>query len=268
MKREEELHLKIKTLTNNVKGDFSYYFGEIKEIKENIAINEILSNDILKQKPSASMIKVLIMETLFNEVRLGNSNLMQKIKLAVEPKVQGGGALQELMGNNEFTLLEYCRLMIVLSDNWATNLLISYLSMDKINARAKELGLKSTILRRKMMDFKAKESGFENYTSVNDLLKLYLHIFTLRNEANLGEEMWQILGRQQFRDKLPASLDEDIIFHHKTGVLENIENDGGIFVSDSKMFAIIIMTSNLESNSAGIATIAKMGECIFEYIQT
>ena len=51
------------------------------------------------------------------------------------------GALQELVGKHSFTYLELCRLMMVLSDNIATNLLITVLGMENINARAEQLGV-------------------------------------------------------------------------------------------------------------------------------
>lgn len=60
----------------------------------------------------------------------------------------------ELVGNHSFSYLELCRLMMVLSDNWATNLLIQALGMENINARAEQLGLEHFEINL-MMDFTA-----------------------------------------------------------------------------------------------------------------
>ena len=92
------------------KGTISYLVTVLDESGE---LRCVASQQEETVHASASMIKVLI--------------------LAAAPRVLGGGALQELNGSHKFTILELCRLMIVLSDNWATNLLIRTIGMTYIN---------------------------------------------------------------------------------------------------------------------------------------
>ena len=70
----------------------------------------------------------------------------------------GDGVLKELEPGHEFSLREILTLMIIVSDNEATNILIQMLGMDRIN-RIAELGLKEAVLGRKMMDSEAKKTG-------------------------------------------------------------------------------------------------------------
>ena len=72
----------------------------------------------------ASMVKTLILEYVFHLASQEQLNLNDTIALSRSPRVEGAGALMELVGNHSFSYLELCRLMMVLSDNWATNLLL------------------------------------------------------------------------------------------------------------------------------------------------
>ena len=77
---------------------------------------------------------------------------------------------------------------------------------------------------------------------------------------------WQILARQQFRDRIPYYWDEDIIFHHKTGMLDFVEHDGGILEADFGTYSIIIFASNLKSNAIGGREMGKLGQYIYNYL--
>ena len=81
-----------------------------------------------------------------------------------------------------------------------------------------------------MMDFTAVKENRENYITAMDMAVLLHHIYELRHTI-YGHEMWNILGRQQFRDILPFHWGEDVIFHHKTGSLDCVEHDAGIIES-------------------------------------
>ena len=67
--------------------------------------------------------------------------------------------------------------MMVLSDNMATNLLITVLGMENINARAEQLGVDEIELNRMMMDFDALAEGRDNHLTALSLARLYKHIF-------------------------------------------------------------------------------------------
>lgn len=240
----------------------SYFVGVIEDTQDIIKVAGAKENIV---HIGASMIKVLIMECLFQQARLEKLQLQDELVLTAMPRVEGGGALQELFSHHKFSLLELCRLMMTLSDNWATNLLINHLGMDTINERAKELGLDDLKLERLMMDSKARQGGADNRISALAMAKLYTHLYALREESLLGMEMWNILGRQQFRDKIPFFWGEETPFYHKTGSLENIEHDGGVYMTLMGSYVIIILISNLD-NSLAIPLEAEMGKLIREYL--
>ncbi|KAB1477323.1 serine hydrolase [Veillonella seminalis] len=244
-------------------GQISYLVARLDDER---AMAEIAGRGLTTVHASASMIKVLIMAALFAKVADGDLALDMTVKLSETPKVLGGGALQELESNHRFSYLELCRLMMVLSDNWATNLLITKLGMDYVNEFAKSLGLHDTRLNRYMMDSKARAEGRENVMTVLDLMTLYEYIYSQRETGPLGREMWQLLGRQQFRDKLPFYWGEDVVFHHKTGVLDDVEHDGGLLPLVKGTFSIIVFISKVP-NTEGILLGARMGRCIKDFLE-
>lgn len=215
---------------------------------------------------SASMIKILIMLSVFEAVSQQKLALTDQIALTATPRVEGGGALQELQGNHTFSVLELCRLMMVLSDNWATNLLIRTLGMTFINDTAKKYGAAKTSLKRYMMDTAAAARGDENVTTAYDMIVLLDAIFQIREQSVGGHEMWQILGRQQFRDKLPFHWGEEVPFHHKTGCLDRVEHDGGILPLMNGNFGLVVLISNMDNDEA-IQLTARMGRCCKAFIE-
>lgn len=215
---------------------------------------------------SASMIKVLIMEYLFHLARTEQLDLNDTVPLSRSPRVEGCGALQELVGKHSFTYLELCRLMMVLSDNWATNLLITSLGMEYINARAEQLGVGEMELNRMMMDVEAMAEGRDNRITALSLARLYKHIFNGRDVDAYGHEMWNILGRQQFRDILPFYWGDDVCFHHKTGALDRVEHDGGVLETFRGHFCFVLLMSDIQNDRAKELG-ARVGRCMKEFIE-
>ena len=142
-------------------GDWSYLIYNLKNPQETICLNE---NHLHK---SASMIKVLILATLC----ASDLDFNEKISIDYVPHVEGGGALQEMDSDTKVSIKALASLMIVLSDNLATNILIKKLGMHNIQAYADKLNLKQTKIQRYMMDFEASKQGRENYLTVNDYHK-------------------------------------------------------------------------------------------------
>ena len=95
--------------------------------------------------------------------------------------------LQYMHAGLNITLRDCATLMIILSDNTATNLLIDYLGIEKINNEIRRLGMQKTALQRKMMDAEAKARGLDNFTSAQDVHVILAAILDSRKcPANSG----------------------------------------------------------------------------------
>ncbi|HWR05298.1 serine hydrolase [Sporomusa sp.] len=218
--------------------------------------------------PAASMIKIPIMIEVMRQAALGIISLDDTIEINSQLQTGGAGILKELRSGLRMTVRELVTLMIILSDNTATNVLIDLAGMSSINTTITGLGLRSTVLRRKMMDFAAAKAGQENHTSAADLACLFsgLASGSFPMPPHYNALMLDILKRQQVRDKLPFYLPEDIVIAHKTGTLPGAEHDAGILFVPGGPYIICILTAELTANYEGLQLVASIGKTIYDYI--
>ncbi|BBB90161.1 extended-spectrum beta-lactamase PER-1 precursor [Methylomusa anaerophila] len=216
--------------------------------------------------PAASMIKVPIMYEIMRQAAAGTISLDDSLTVTSCFRTGGAGILKELRPGLTLTVRELVTLMIILSDNTATNMLIDLAGMEAINKTITGLGLKSTVLRRRMMDFDAALAGKENYTSAADLALMFANIYHSRGlPESYGALMMDILTRQQIRDKLPFYLPAKTVMAHKTGTLTGVEHDAGILFLPGGPYIICVLTGDLAANQQGIQLVASIGKVIYEY---
>ena len=214
--------------------------------------------------PAASVIKLTILWELFRRVERGELSLHKELELRETSKVGGFGILKEMHPGLRPSLEDLATLMIVLSDNVATNMLIDLLGMDAINRSAAELGLHKTALRRKMMDGEAKARGLDNFTSPEDMAHLLWHYMESPDLSESSRNtMLNILLRQQCNNKLPLRMPQDAPLAHKTGDLPGTEHDAGILLLPKRPVILVVMTKDLSRNQDGIAFCNEFGELLY-----
>ena len=210
---------------------------------------------------SASCIKTAILVELFDRVNSGELDPKAPITISDDDFVGGSGIMEMLSVPREYTLDDCALLMIIVSDNVATNKLIDLLSIDAVNAKMKQIGMHNSILARKMMDFEARKQGRENLMSPNDAIQLYDHIYQHRDRYS---RLLNILLSQQLKGNLPHLVDSSIQFAHKTGSLDGVLNDTGIFFF-SEPIAVAVMIQNLEKAMDGKIFQNKVGKAIADF---
>ena len=168
---------------------------------------------------------------------------------------------------SECTFEELITWMIISSDNSATNVLIDLLGMDKINKRINSLNMKNTSLQRKMMDFNAIEEGKNNFTSLNDMLTIMEGLY--RGEIinkEVSKRAINIMKNQRDNRMLKRYIDENVVLANKTGELDNLNNDVGIFFTKSINYFIGVFISNAKDNNEACTTIGKLSKIVYEYL--
>ena len=239
MEKYTEWKKKIEKIISQVEGNVCINFYDLNK-------NNGFSVNGDKKLLSASMIKLLILAELMKKISENKFSLSDTVMMANFMKIGGDGVLKELNTGHHFTLKELATLMIIISDNQATNILIDFLGMENINQLGKELDLKETFLGRKMMDAEARKKGYDNYTCADDislLLKLIYQEKLINKEAS--QLMLDILLRQQQGERLQRYLPSDIKIAHKCGDLDNLENDGGIIWLGGKAYILVILTNGM-----------------------
>lgn len=248
----------IEKIISESSGNICLSFYDLDD-EEGFSVNED------KKVRSASMIKLLIMAEIMNQSKNGKISLDTKIKVGKKDKVGGSGILKEFDCEHEFSIKELMTLMIIVSDNQATNILIDLVGMDNINLMGKRLNLKSASLQRKMMDIKALEKGRDNYISAKDVKVILEKIYrkTLVDEKS-SELMLDILLRQHERQRLGRFLDEEVKIASKTGDLDKLENDGGIFFLENKNYILVVLIDDAVTNAMAQETIGKISKYIYD----
>ena len=264
--RTEKNILPVAHAEENIFGDMDSAVKNIlndgSEYAVYIAYPEISQTPYLynsKKMRSASMIKVFILATAMELVKDGNLSLDQKLTITYNNQVGGAGILAGYSAGTQLPLREVLRLMIIHSDNTATNMIIDLLGMSTVNDYLQMKGYTDTILQRKMMDF----SGRENYTSARDLGNFFLHLYNLQEvNSTYDQLMLEILKDQRDTECLNTACPDKVIAH-KTGALSGLFDDGGIiFGGKNGDTVLILMTENFSGEKIVINRMKKFAQHI------
>ena len=183
--------------------------------------------------PAASVIKVPILLELHNRAAQNGLSLDEKVVLQPHHKVGGAGVLLELHDGLELTLDDLGRLMTVVSDNTASNLLIDRLGMDAVNRWMKNEGLQDSHLGRRFMETPSKDR--DNWMTPADAA------LCMQAARKLAAAL-EILKRQQYREKIPLLLPCDTVVAHKTGELEGVRHDAAL-VEGPHPYVLVLFTA-------------------------
>lgn len=178
---------------------------------------------------AASVIKLPILVELFRQLAAGEAREEESFTIGEADKLPSCGALNYLHTGLSVTLMDLAVLMIIVSDNTATNLLIRRLGMDNINSTIREMGMTTTRLRRLLFDSEASARGVKNTVSPAEIGRLLAALY--RGEVvspAASARMLSILGDQRLNGKLPFWLDGKVKCAHKTGEDSGITHDVGI----------------------------------------
>src|SRR5689334_12474284 len=140
---QNSLDSQVKSLVSSLKGKVSL-FAKNLDTGETYALN---ADDRVR---TASTIKIAVMIEAFARVNEGKIKWTDEVVLTKEKKVSGSGILAELSDGLHLTLRDAVNLMMILSDNTATNLVLDVLTTDAVNARMESLGFKQIKIMRKV----------------------------------------------------------------------------------------------------------------------
>lgn len=220
------------------------------------------------RRPAASVVKIPILIELLARAQAGDLSLEERMRLDGASKVGGAGVLLELHEGLELTLRDLGILMIVVSDNTASNMLIDRLGMDAVNRRMEAIGMTESVLGRKfMIDPNALHA--KNFTTARDMATCLARLQRgeLLDEAMTAEAV-EILKRQQYREKIPLLLPEDVMVAHKTGEISGTRHDVAIVLLERRPYVLACLTWDLKDVLAGDRSIARFSRLVYEHMAT
>ena len=233
-------------------------------LKDLVKEEVMLELDAVRVVPSASTIKILIMIEALKQVMEGKLSLDEIV--FVKPYERVDFSIISELDVTCYSIRDLITLMIIISDNTATNVLIDILGYDNINKEAERMQLKGTALKRKMMDFEAARQGRQNLTTARDMAymmeALYKGTILDRNMCDLA---LNILKRQKHKDLLTRYIAEDTVVAHKSGDLENLNHDIGIFYLLDAVYLLGVFVTEAESNVLAKHIIGKVSETVYKH---
>lgn len=230
------MNLDVTNIINNLDGKIGLYYYNLKD-SSSYGINEN------EKYIAASIIKIPVMIELFRQYYDGKISLNDTLLINSKDKAPEEGAIAYMHDGAQVTVKDLCNLMIILSDNTATNMLINYLGIDNINKTMEKLEMHNTRINRLLFDDEAEMEGKHNFFSPREmgiLLKLMYNKELINEQASLS--MLEILKLQQVNYKIPYLLPKDIKIAHKTGDDNGITHDVGIIFGKNPF--IICFASN------------------------
>ncbi len=252
-------------LENELKEIIDKYDEDISMLVKNLSSDEILLNyNEEKIYPSASIIKIPIMIEALSKMDDLQIPLLSKIKIKDSDKVDFSIITEQNL--TQCTFLELITWMIIDSDNTATNVLIDLLGMDKINERINSLGMKDTKLQRKMMDFEAIKEGKNNSTSLKDMLVVMEGLYRGKIiNKEVSKRAIDIMKNQRDNSMLKRYITENVVVANKTGELDNLNNDVGIFYTKKADYFIGIFVHKVQNNQKAHEIIGKLSKKVYDY---
>ncbi len=251
---------------------------------------------------TASTFKVPILAEVYRQVDAGTLDLSQRVELTDALRVPGSGVLRELDNGVAPTLHDLAMLMIIVSDNLATDILYHTAGRDNINRTMADLGLTRTKLPMSCRDLLFSLAGLAVSESLDDfwevsdrveqgyrglppdcdalneeksdvsspadmvrLLEVVHNGELLSGESRDG--MLHILKRQKLRSIIPYYLPPDVISAHKTGGVYSVRCDVGIVWGKSGPYAVAIMAKRITDGTDLDPKLARISRLIYDEME-
>jgi beta-lactamase class A len=273
-------------LESQLKSIIAQHHGKVGLYATNLKTGDVVAINADTPVPTASVIKLTVLMEAMEQVRAGKAHLDEKLTLKKDDQVPGSGVLTFFDTPLEVTLKDALTMMVIVSDNTATNLCIDRLGLDNINARIRAMGLKDTYLYKKVfrpatgpMPADQKQFGLGK-TTAREMAGVMERIVDCKlsgpaqpGDAKLCGVALHMLRNQFYRDGVPRYIESEdssetgSAIANKTGAVDESRNDVAAVASKNGMLVISIFTYDNQdhgwsADDEGDVTIAKLGKAI------
>jgi beta-lactamase class A len=253
--------------------------GKVAVAVKHLGTGESFLDNADEEMPTASLIKFMIMLEVYLQVSEGKVKMSDVVTLRKEDMVPGSGILTyQFSDGATFSLRDAVRLMIVFSDNTATNLVLDRIGLASTNERLQGWGFPHTRLNAKV--FRGSTTSLDKERTK----KFGLGCTTARETMLLLEKVHQgkvvspevcteMLGHMKKcddRHKLKHFLPAEIEVAHKSGTVEAARTDAGILYLPTGPVAVCVLTAQNEDRSwkddnAGNVLIGRVAEQVYQH---
>jgi beta-lactamase class A len=214
--------------------------------------------------PQASSIKITVLAELYRQAQEGKLKLTDLYTVRKEDDVADSAIFNGLtFGITQVTLRDLATMMIAVSDNSATNVLIDKVGTENVNAMLTAQGLKQTRLQRKMMDLNAAKQGRENIATPREMMTLLARI---QQGKLLNPEMTGAFFKMLATSKhspIRSAVPDAVVSADKPGELEGVRADSGVVFAQNRPFVICMMTTYDRDEDAANAAIGRIAAAAY-----
>jgi beta-lactamase class A len=228
---------------------------------ERIGVNDTLAF------PQASAIKIPLMMEVFKQAHDGKFNLSDRRTIEHQKTVDGGVLYYFADNGSQVSIYDLCILMIVLSDNSATNILIDLVGMENVNRTLSSLGLKKTRLQRKMMDIDASARGEENLSTPVEAARIMqtLHTGAFVDKETCGKILAILRLPREIDGKIKSVLPEDVPVAYKVGeILPAVVTEWALVDLKGRPYVLVTMSNYGIEEDAATAT-KEVSRVVYDY---
>ena len=273
-----------------------------------IATGQMISINGDRPFPMASAYKIPILVEVFRQAEAGKFSLDDRIELTAADRTLGSGVLTLMSPGLNPTIKDLATLMIILSDNQATDILLNKVGAENVTATMRSFGLKNIRVDRTTFEMirdylalideaaegKTKQQlmnrpqlntatpervakadtdfghVLKDVASPHDMARLLEKI--VKGEAaseSSCQQMMTILNRQQFNHRLPRYLPEGTGFAHKTGTIASTTNDAGVMFVRGHAVALVVFTVDKRTGRGEVEEqMGRLARVVYDFFDT
>lgn len=216
--------------------------------------------------PQASAIKITILMEVYKQASLKKFALTDLRAIDPHTAVGGSGILKDLPDASSLSIRNLCVLMLILSDNTATNAIIDLVGMNNINATLQSLGFKNTRVQRKMIDTKASGRGDENISSPAEAAKILQLLYKgeFIDKTTSAEILSMIAKKDREGSRLASGIPANVPIVFKPGSLFGVSTEWAIINLKDRPYAVAIM-ENYKVDGQAKQVVEKVSETLYQY---
>lgn len=232
--------------------------GKVAVAMKHLGTGETFFRNADDVMPTASLIKLPIMAEVYAQAEAGKVKLEDMVTLSKDEMVPGSGILTDHFSPGaRFSLRDAVHLMIVYSDNTATNLVLDKVGIRPVNEKMAALGLKETRINAKVFKgsttsvdpARTKQYGLGSTTAREMLTLLELLNKGELVSADASKAMIEHLKKCEDKDKFPRFLPKGVTVAHKTGSVNESRTDAGLLMFKEGPVALVVLTNQNQDKS-------------------
>jgi beta-lactamase class A len=225
-----------------------------------------MNGDLLM--PQASSIKIAVLLEVLRQAQAGKLRLEERVEVRKAQFAGGSGVLQVFGdGTSALSVRDLAALMMVVSDNTATNILIDRVGQPQVNATLQLLGFEHTRLLRRMIQPEEERRGVENVSTAREMVRLLSQLYSGR----LLDEKHTVLAIELLRNEKPdptslrRGIPASVALASKPGSLPGVRCESGIVLLEEHPYFLSVMTTYAGDEAAAERAITDVSRRVYSY---